>query len=452
MVDNTRQLVYEPNLRALRQEFKRCSETYPPLYHDRLIAWSSEGQVSISDEAWDMFIEANPEPEDSDEGWWAWDRTRRDPEIGRFWGSPDGLPEFVKLAESAATVFRKMKIDLDGTGCNAWLSLLHDLAFRSQILLLRSSLHLWGIEDERYNEFDELVEEWHCSDDGARLFPLHPCHWVMAHNVFTSSMAAIDAALSPSSILSTEDVLDPAFAAKLFADTEAEGETKLEETAAPPTCLFKQELKGVWHLRFVEDGKVVEEKRFSTRRNEGFVICQQILTSVLINNDKLGSKQTPAGMVQRRTESGETLIVDLKEICGISESDDELYVEGERKIPMITDEAIQKVQAQLQLLESQRDQAHRMRNEDKTKSLQQSIDRHKQFMSAYIDIDGKPRNYAAGSRDEQDRSRVSKALGECMEVLRTEKLFGLASFLEVNLATVWKGRVYLRAADVKWET
>ena len=184
-------LICEPNLRALHEQFKRCSESYPPLYHDRLWAWSADGRQSLSDAAWDMFTAANPEPADLDDEWWVWDRTLRAPAIGRFWGNPEGLAEFEDLAESAAFVFKKMGIDMEGPpSCASWLSLLHDIAFHESILLLRSDQFFWGIAGEQHDDFDELVEEWHCSPEGDRQYPLHPLQWMLVHNVFTSSMAA----------------------------------------------------------------------------------------------------------------------------------------------------------------------------------------------------------------------------------------------------------------------
>ena len=94
---------FRKTLKSLWRQFKRCTEIYPPLYYDRLIAWSADGQQNISPEAWELFEKANAL--DDEESWEEWDG---DPEAGfygRFHGHPAGLDEFRQLAKSAYLAF-----------------------------------------------------------------------------------------------------------------------------------------------------------------------------------------------------------------------------------------------------------------------------------------------------------------------------------------------------------
>ena len=60
--------------------------------------------------------------------------------------------------------------------------------------LLRSEFDVWRLEGADESE----LEKWGTSTDGVR-YPLHPFYWALVHDVFASSIAAIDLILDDES-------------------------------------------------------------------------------------------------------------------------------------------------------------------------------------------------------------------------------------------------------------
>ena len=84
-------------LEALRNEFKRASSMYQPLYHEQLIS-----DLDVTAESWWAFANANSLPSDS--SWQRWHGPSEDPDyrecgcficaydwFGRFFGNEAGL-------------------------------------------------------------------------------------------------------------------------------------------------------------------------------------------------------------------------------------------------------------------------------------------------------------------------------------------------------------------------
>lgn len=196
------------NLESILQEFVRCTNHYPPLYHQRLIPWSETGQVSISRSQWETFQQTHDDSLD-ESSWFEWDGPNRQ-YLGMWLGEEDGLDVFVNLVESLAMVFRSEEPVIDGFDIDfhrsdwcAWLPLLHDWAFNFQMPLLRSDMFLWQAEDESPEDFYELAEQWQVTS-GVQ-YPKHPVVWRLVDNVFTSSIAAIQALLEPEYVIATNN-------------------------------------------------------------------------------------------------------------------------------------------------------------------------------------------------------------------------------------------------------
>jgi hypothetical protein len=466
--------IYKPfrtNLRALWREFRRCSEHYPALYHDRLIAWSAEGQVVLSTLHWEMFTAANPEPSEDDDEWWMWERMSTQPGMGRYWGRPEGLQEFEQLAESAAILFREMEIEIDRPSCEGWLSLLHDVAFRQQLPLLRSDLRLWGIEGRpNQDEFDRLVDNWHCSSKGIRQYPLHPCRWVLAHSVFTSSMAAIEAALDPESVLVMSSALDAGYLNELFgpalpdahpeptvSDEEVEPpgdddqacshdhgtgpsqpEPPQDVSSDPNVNVFKRLSGTTWFLRFEGVGDYFPNLA-------GFYFIRKLLQSDgrPIESLDLWNEWPDHAPIVRQGTSDEP-------------PDEQTSNSGRR---MGDHHADMLTRADLELLREERrkrirgiEHAKQSGDEESVTELEHDLEKLDDYLSKNTTIFGRPRRFVSGSPEEKIRGCVRKSFSDALSAIR-KRHPRLADFLKANLVSLGDStRLYLRAGSVTWET
>ena len=204
------------NLEAILAEFERAGRHYPPLYHERLVAWSESGEVRLSDAQWQAFIDAESN-DFGDSEWSEWDGPHPaypgfiGTYLGRWYGDPDGIPEFFNLVESLTAVLEREDFstvdDLDlpfafGSWIE-WISTIHSWAFRFQMPLLSCEMSLWGAEDANQDDFYELSEQ--LSQTGDVSWPLHPVRWSLTYNVFTSSAAAIRAILRPEAVIGANE-------------------------------------------------------------------------------------------------------------------------------------------------------------------------------------------------------------------------------------------------------
>lgn len=204
------------NLEAILAEFERAGRHYPPLYHERLVAWSEKGEVRLSDAQWQAFIEAESNKLDESE-WSEWNGPHFSshmftvPCLDRWYGDPDGLQEFINLAESVTDVLKREDFSsVDETtlsftfrSWSGWLSTLHAWAFQFRMPLLSCDMYPWGAEDASEDEFYELSEQM--SQTGDLSWPLHPACWSLTYNVFTSSAAAIRAILRPDTVIALNE-------------------------------------------------------------------------------------------------------------------------------------------------------------------------------------------------------------------------------------------------------
>lgn len=204
------------NLEAILAEFERAARSYPPLYHQRMIPWSIDGEVEINDAQWETFINAESNSLDDSE-WWEWDGPHsakpgmNSTYLGMWYGNPEGLQEFINLVESAMIILEREDFsDVDANelpfafgSLSQWISTLHMWAFRFHMPLLRIDMTPWGASDSDPDDYFELVEQKGKVGDSS--YPLHPFCWKLVDNVFTSSMEAIRAILKPDMVIATNE-------------------------------------------------------------------------------------------------------------------------------------------------------------------------------------------------------------------------------------------------------
>jgi hypothetical protein len=184
----------EATLKSLWREFRRCSDRYPPLYHELFGPWSDFSQFEAQDVC-ESFRQAFEDR--FHDGWEEWHGSGDVPYFGRFFGNSEGLEEFKKLAESACLVmceigptFENFVYPVD-LGFHGWLKLLNDMADGYPTPLLRCEYSVWDWDESDQARMFEEAERVGTLEDGTP-YPLHPVHWRLAHPLFMSSMAAIE--------------------------------------------------------------------------------------------------------------------------------------------------------------------------------------------------------------------------------------------------------------------
>lgn len=196
---------YRASLRAIWRELSRVSRKYPPLFHQRFSDAMLVGPDVISEVAFLAFQKAYS-PINTQE-WALWQWTPDGSYWGRFHGSENGLDEFERLAESAYLVLQEFDSELpEGHGVHGWLNVIHDMARDYPTPLLRTRYGVWGVESQpEGDEFDDLVTRWSSPDQNGVKYRPHPLFNLLVHNVFTSSMSAIELILDPQKALLVGD-------------------------------------------------------------------------------------------------------------------------------------------------------------------------------------------------------------------------------------------------------
>lgn len=177
-------------MESLRREFIRCSNMFPPLYHE---LFESDVEADYRNQSAALVWTAFREEYHGLFGheWDEWHGPADLEYFGRFTGNPEGLEEFKRLGESAYLVLREMDPSLSSDGSyHGWLRAIHHTAFEFPSPLLRSEFDTW----ER--PYDDEDEEAHLfalgeTENGTR-FPLYPFYFRLSLNVFTSSITAIE--------------------------------------------------------------------------------------------------------------------------------------------------------------------------------------------------------------------------------------------------------------------
>jgi hypothetical protein len=216
------------NLEAICVELERAARQHPALFHQQLKPWSVKGEVRITEPQWEAFIE-NEGQCLSEEVWCDWDGPFDD-YLGIWHGSPDGLEEFCNLAESLGMVLcredfseidsRDLPIEFESV--HEWLMTLHQWAMRFSLPLLRGYGELWNGETDDPNEYNRLIQIWGSVGDVS--YPMHPLIFNLQFNVWSSSLAAVRALLSPELVVATNTIWPLSDAEALVRKRTTKGE------------------------------------------------------------------------------------------------------------------------------------------------------------------------------------------------------------------------------------
>jgi hypothetical protein len=206
-------------LGSLLREFRRCSYTFPPLYHEALRSPSAPKRHPEG--MWPAFVAANA---GRSGGWEQWDEFPGGDYCGRFFGSGDGLEEFQRLGESVHLVLAEFNSALDaGRDYHGFLESLYDMARSYPTPLLRLKLRVWGHEglggpfegtdlEERVAAaavwLEDQLARWTAPPEGRGGYPTNPFCETLVHSLFTSAEAAVRLLIDPASALLVGTLLD----------------------------------------------------------------------------------------------------------------------------------------------------------------------------------------------------------------------------------------------------
>lgn len=392
-------------LKALRREFRRCSNWYPPLYHEKFLPWSEAGTVDISESQWSTFETANESIHPADE-WAKWSGIHRSlegsdsPFLGRWAGSPEGIEEFVNLADSVCIALADEDMGelprLKDYG--DWLWLLHTWAFRHQMPLLRSDMNVWGCEQfPESDDFYRLIETWTDPDENGIGFPKHPLRWRLLFNVFTSSAAAIDAFLSPERVIaSNEPFEDWAIASGPTLELRAETE------GSPNQFRFNGV---VWEVSFEsESDKGLQQ----FKGMKGFYHWARLLAQPYTVFKPIDFIMADLQEVRSRPSSERDAEASFGEVVAFDEDDggEPSWTQEERSMDALY---INQLKQRVQGLQAAREQAISSENNEVLMRIDDELSRIEERVRLDTNIKGKVRRISS-SAGERHRKNVRNAL------------------------------------------
>jgi hypothetical protein len=377
-------------LQSIRREFKRCSYLYPPLFHEHFLTVADFSNCSTR-KVLKAFQDRYAERFGNE--WGEWHAPSNLSCFGRFTGTPDGLDEFQRLAESGYLILCELNPWLpEGDGFHGWMKVIHEMAHAYPTPLLRSSFTVWeqtdllDDDDDPEGYFTAFGE----TEEGTR-YPLHPYYWKLSHNVVTSSMTAIDLILDEDAALLVGDhtwEFPMAFPHLGEPDETSEPETREEESApvmersgtetSTDTSLICELLRHEdrWTLRY-GIGEHIEEAWPSDMNGLNLYAC-------LLKN--------PEKHFQSMQLEQEARLVD------------ELVEDSMGEDPDVRDpEPLRHINEGLAKLQSDLDKTS---DPNKRKGLQEQLLELKTYEKKHLGLKGKIKNSAVVSEKERARKRV----------------------------------------------
>lgn len=440
----------------LHDELRRCSLTYPPLFHERFTAWNVDDRVRLSDDQWQRFTgQYSAPPDDALSKWWCWNGpwpiTNDEDVMGRFFGSSDGFSEFLTLANACGTLLLEADPDqIEGSGgYDTWLYHLHHTALLYPSMLLEVEESIWDQALDDTRRFEDIVGDWDESED-IRI-PKHPVVHSLKHPVFTSSMTLIRALLDRDSVRTWEDPIDelPQISIKY------QEEIPMISAEAPPS----ENIDNEWVLR-----GGAYEVRFGSGRNQGIVLvdskhvgCKHIVR--LIENEGRGVHVMQFDIGQKksaRRNPASTITQD--ELFGSVSTDENESVfdtlSGSSEADCSDDPALQSMRERIGNIN--REMVELRKTDQSVSKLAKEKERIEKQMKTDFDNFGRPRKLGISQR-EKARKAVSDALSKQYERLRDKlrcDLPDLANHLEDSIR--WDGKTgsfaYHPARPMTWKT
>ena len=449
-------------LAQVRDEFRRLSIQYPPLYHERFLS-----PLDVTEAGWKEFVaaaEANsgPFPVTERRPWEEWYVDPKGRWAGRFYGAEDGTAEFQALCGSLSRILSP-DVHLSPPVLG-WVRVLHEMAEDCPTALLWSSRRLWNIPRSDYlavaldgTEIEKPLHVWAPARRGCAPYPKHPLRRVLAFNLFSSSVAAIEIILAPEMALFLDNVQPedlPVVLAKEDPCPAEESQVKIEPDDHKLLLiddkdffpfLFKK-IGGGWIVRFWTGEKM--EKAIIPEPQKGCYHYQKLLTrpgkpiaSLEIDPPK---EREPRGLdpSDDTAQSGRSFI--SEEEYG-QEFGDVKWNEDQRKfIAPIYDEQLAMLLEDIESLKSQieaeSDKAERRRLKEILKETTTS------FNEQLRNVQGETRSGRAFRRVQGamlDARKAMKNGGELPEFL---------VHLHRSFQEVGQGHLYDPKPLVKWET
>ena len=193
-------------LAQVRDEFRRLSIQYPPLYHERFYS-----PLDVSEAGWKEFVareEPEPFPSAARLPWEEWYVEPKGRWAGRFYGAGDGFKEFQWLCKSLSHALSPV-VTL-WPEVTEWIRVLHEMAEDYPSPLLWAPRRIWRFPQETFLAAGGIVghplREWAPVRPPCAPYPKHPLRRALAFNLFNSSIAAIEIILAPEKALFIGDI------------------------------------------------------------------------------------------------------------------------------------------------------------------------------------------------------------------------------------------------------
>ena len=417
---------------AIWSEMNRASQKYPALYHQRFSDPMLVGPDLISEEAFAAFQGMFPDKE-----WASWERTPDGSYWGRFHGKKDGLDEFERLAESAYLVLQEFNSELpEGHGFHGWLNVIHDMARDFPTPLLRTRYGVWGIDPQPTDDkFDEVVNLW--ENSAAARFRPHPFFNQLVHNVFTSSMSAIELILAPEKALLVGEWLEdlPALLSSFDDEPSQEDESlKMPQLSDVRVALIHEQHSEVtavavthpiieiefdetttsWNFKY--DFAGVKEYGGITMNLKGFQLYRTILERD--GKERMSSLEfwKAAGLRTRNISyaSGGTVDADAESRDGVFDADDEpLVLHGGSQEEMLDEQGKQEIDKLLRTLKSD---LGKCMNSERREEIEREIQTVEAWRRKMLNIRGKSRTLVVND-EEKARKRITHLLATARDKL-----------------------------------
>lgn len=448
-------------LEVLADEFLRCSKTYRPLYHERFLAWKDGQHEKLTDEQWELFCEANPEPSDRDGvEWWCWNgpwEISEDEEMmGRFVGDEEGLDEFIVLAESACALAQDLDDNqpLGSGGYDGWLYLLHKTALLFPSLLLESEVLTWGEAHPAGMECGELWNQWH-EINGIHI-PKYPSVYRLTHNVFSSSAAMIRAILNPRMVMTWGDSIW-GFPANVVWDSEDNQLKALSNCEAEEP---KANTPNLWRKR----GEVIEVRFNSRPETEptlfkaDYVGCEHITLLIERAGSAVNVREFSSGQKSKRNQPLASIMT-TDEVNGTFQADDVDDVShrpfgmGQTYDRVYDDDARTQIVEELNRLQDLIAGAKHNNDKVAERNARSELNQLRKQFDRDCDDLGRPRRLGT-THNEKARKAIRNAMTEQIDRLRSQRLDELANHFEDSIK--WIAEIssfaYRPASTTEWET
>jgi hypothetical protein len=462
-------------MEQLIEEFNLCAVRYPPLFHERIAAWSTDiddgTEVPLSLDEWQMVIESDDSLDRSESfemGTWdgPWSICNENDLMGRYSGSLEGLEHFKELAQLAYDSL----IDLGfhrkecAKGYHVWLYLLHDVAFRHQPFLLTAELRAgFPREDRTIDEIDDMLGTWR--EINGEWLPKFPLIFRLKHDLFTCSKSLLRLLLEPEQLVSggeaLSSLLDPDLFTQRSTSTSIQTQNASNESKVPHNdktvitdCIQSTDIT---RSTIRKTGKLTE---ITFCDGENIDRCPPILCIGASHFAQLieaeGRPVLVSALAMRSTSPGARHYPSFSKSQAIKhlgmEDVGQMHVDG-AKLDSIDSEAIRSLNGKLAEIDQEMLVAMQTGNDREEKRLEEEHRKISEFLKKNVNLAGLARRTGKQTPMEAARKRVFAAKDYLVETLRSHGCHGLADHILCSVKS-FSGEfyVYQPSTDRFWAT